>query len=306
MFPGFANTDFAAYEEKKWGSNAYTLERIKVKEKFQRLQAVLQPVLGSAEVAAHLSDEHPNIVNNKRVDAQWLYYCRGPQAAADLAKFLEKTELRPDKIFNLAPQEKHVVLALVLDRERFVCGLQIHAGAWVDRRNLAAKLEHSWDREKFAELLRALGESVSLGFGDESLPVAEVTLATLEGLTEQLRSDERPFYLGQRWTAEEAKARGPELGEDVARLCAPLLPMLEFAQWTRANDHIAVGEKIRQEKIAERKNATEFRAGDKVRILGGLFSGKAGVVQAIDSKAQVKVQVGPLAVTVAANELARA
>jgi len=296
MSVSFSATDFATYEPKKWSSNAYTLERIKVKEKFQALSAALS----LPGTTAHLSDEFPNIVNNKKVEAQWLYFSRAPEAAQELAKFLEKTELRPDRIFQLAPQDKHAVLAVVLEQSRLRAGFLMHAGAWVDRRNLAAKLNHPWERDK----LRAMfaGSTLSLGFEGETHPAAEWSNEALEALAIQLPEDERRFVLVREWSPDQTVTE-PAIFEALQATLHGAHAFYQFTTWSRDNDETAVGEKIRKEKADQRKNATGLKLGARVRISGGLFSGKVGVVQAIDTKANVKVQVGVMAVTVPNGDL---
>lgn len=82
-----------------------------------------------------------------------------------------------------------------------------------------------------------------------------------------------------------------------------LLPFYRFAAWSRDNDLIEAGKKIQEEKAQRRRQATHFTTGDKVRFIAGLFVGKLGVVQGIDTKAQVKVQVGTMSVVVAGGDL---
>jgi hypothetical protein len=296
----FSAADFSAYEPKKWGSNAYTLERIKVKEKCQQLAIAWSGAM--RELTAHLSDEFPNIVNGKKVDSQWVYFSRSPEATHELARFLEKTELKPDKIFQLAPQDKHAILAVVIDETRIRAGLWAHAGAWVDRRNLAAKLIHPWEREKLKNALVDAPE-LMLGFEGETYPAAEWSLEALEALAVQLPEDERRFLLLREWSAEQAVTLGVALAADIEATLLQARATYDFATWSRDNDHIAVGEKIRKEKSEQRKNATGLRGGDRVRITGGLFAGKIGVVQGVDTKANVKVLVGAMAVTVPGADL---
>lgn len=307
-FPGFSASDFAAYEEKKWGSNAFTLERIKVKEKLAGLQSLLAPLTTPHQesFAAHLSEEFPNIVNHKRVDAQWLYYTRTQTHAQDLAKFLEKTELKPDKIFNIAPQEKHIALAVVIDNAAVHVGLFIHPGAFVDRRNFAAKLTHTWDREKLKQVLGECDGLLTLGFDESERVVArEMELDAFGWLADTLASDERRFSVAHTFAKDDAIALGVGLGDTVVRLVSGLVPLYQFVAWSRSNDHIQVGQQIQKEKAEQRKNATEYKSGDRVRVASGLFAGKVGSVQSIDTKAQVKVAVGKMSITVAANDLTR-
>ncbi len=308
MFTGFAATDFAAYEERKWSSNAFTLERMKVKDKVAGLVPLLQPLFDANkdDFAHHLSDEHPSIMNGKRVESQWLYYCRSPAQAQELARFLERTELQPGKIFNLAPQDKHASLALVIDVTGVRCGIIVHAGAWVDRKNFAAKLQNSWDRERLQQVLGAMPAELGIGFGDETLPAREMEPAAFDSLAEMLESDERRFVCGRTIAAADATSMAAELGNTLRETFSALLPLYQFLTWSRQNDHIQVGEQLQKVKAEQRKNATDFKVGDKVRVMAGLFAGKVGNVQSIDTKQHVKVQVGPLAVNVPAQDLARA
>lgn len=307
-FSGFSPSDFAAFEEKKWSSNAFTLERMKVKEKLAALQATLARTMAPHEQSfqPHLSDEHPNITNHKRCDAQWLYYTRTQTHAQDLARVLEKTELKPDKIFNIAPQEKHIALACIVDNKAVHVGLFMHPGAWVDRRNFAAKLQHSWDREKLKQVLAEVDPLLTLGFGEDERVVArEMELAAFESLGEMLAKDERRFSVGHTFAKDEAMGQAGAFSDVVVRLLAHLVPVYEFVAWTKGNDHIQVTQQIQQQKQEQRKNATELKVGDKVRVSSGLFAGKTGSVQSIDTKAQVKVAVGKMSVTVAATDLAK-
>jgi transcription antitermination factor NusG len=76
-----------------------------------------------------------------------------------------------------------------------------------------------------------------------------------------------------------------------------------FCAWTRDNDLIDAGKQIQEEKAQKRRQATAFNPGDRVRFVSGLFTGKLGVVQETDTKAQVKVRVGKMSVVVAGSEL---
>jgi transcription antitermination factor NusG len=303
MFTGFSAADFGAYEERKWSSNAFNLERMKVKDKVSHLLAVLQPLTG--ELSQHMSEEHPSIMNAKRVDSQWLYYCRTQAEAQDLARFLEKTELKPDKIFNLAPQEKHASLALVIDQHNLNIGLMVHPGAWVDRKNFAAKLDNSWDRERLLQILSALPTDIRIGFGDETLPAREMEMAAFESLAEMLRNDERRFVCWRTLSAAEAQAQGGSFVDTLKETFAPLVALYQFIAWSRQNDQIQVGGQLQKVKAEQRKNSTDFKIGDKVRVNGGLFAGKVGVISSIDTKQHVKVKVGPMSVNVPAQDLAR-
>ncbi|MFC1611301.1 transcription termination/antitermination protein NusG, partial [Myxococcota bacterium] len=69
------------------------------------------------------------------------------------------------------------------------------------------------------------------------------------------------------------------------------------------NDHIDMGRQLQEEKAQKRRQALGYNPGDKVRIISGVFAGKTGVVQNIDTKAQVKVQVGKMSLVVSGSDL---
>ena len=116
--------------------------------------------------------------------------------------------------------------------------------------------------------------------------------------------EEAPAWsIGHGINADEAIELGVDLSDHVLRWLGVFAPFYRFAAWSRENDFIEAGKQIQEEKAQKRRQATGFRKGDKVRITGGLFSGKRGVVEAIDSKAQVKVRVGKMSVVVSGHDL---
>lgn len=300
MFSGFLPTDFAAYTANKWNSNAFTLERMKVKDKLHLLsQACADLVQG--KLHPHLSDEFPNITNHKKVDAQWLFFSRGGDQSVELARFLERIELKAEKIFQLAAHEKNIGISIIVNEAGLRAGLMLHPGALVDRRNLAAKLHNAWDRERLLSLLQ--GTPLTISLGDHVASSADVSLESLEGLSAPLAEQEGEMFIGQHWSCEDAANRGAELGSELRALVARLLPAYEFAAWTRDNDHIQFGEKMRQEKKELRKQVVGLKAGDKVRVTNGLFAGKTGVIQSIESKALVRVLLGTMAVSIPSGDV---
>jgi len=303
---GFVTTDFAAYETRKWSSNAFTLERLRVKEKLQMIGREMQRRFGEqlAKATLHFSDEFPSMLNGKKVEAQWLYYCRAEQAANELTQFLEKTQLTSDKVFQLAPQEKHVALSLYIDHEAVHLGVVLHPGAWVDRHNFSARLRHSWHRESFIQMANKAPQMLTFGFADEQKPLHEISASALESLAEPLHQDERQFVVGARFSASEVMTKGAAFAEEIFSLVSLLVPIYLFIAWDKENDHIEVSNQIRKEKAEQKKQVSGFKNGDKVRIVSGLFSGRNGIIQAIDGKSQVKVKIGRLAITVSGTDLA--
>jgi transcription antitermination factor NusG len=74
--------------------------------------------------------------------------------------------------------------------------------------------------------------------------------------------------------------------------------------WTRDNDFVSMREMLKQEK--REKAQRGLARNDRVRIVRGMFAGRNGVVQEIDAKGGLRVQVGTVAVKMAADDVERA
>ena len=264
-------------------------------------QADLQDELQGLVRAA--TDEVPTILNHKKVDAQWIYWFRDEAARKNLASFLEKTPLDEHKLFDIATQDKHLAVVVALRQTEVYIGLWCAHGAAVDRRNISAILHKAWEREQLAELIKGLPEDAFVGAPGKLLPAKEITPQALADLADLLGTDQPAWQIGHSVPATEAIDFGVELADHVGRWLGELLPIYRFLAWDKANDHIDVNKQIQQEKAEKKRQALGFGPGDKVRIISGVFSGKLGIVQDIDAKAQVRVRVGKMSVVVSGGDL---
>ncbi|HET6344873.1 MAG TPA: hypothetical protein VFH51_08065, partial [Myxococcota bacterium] len=298
----------SVYSPEKWSSNVHNLPRMRNKDVMISLcdeaQHGLEAELAGLSRAA--SDEVPNIINQKKVDAQWVYWYRDAAARASLASFLEKTPLDQATLFNIAPTDKHVTLAIVLRQTEIWVGLRLAPGAVVDRRNLATKLGKSWERERALELIHGLPEGATVGFENALISAADLTLDGLGGYAERLGQHDPAWQIGHSLSVEDAVDLGGDLVGVLHGWLAALAPLYRFTAWTRDNDLIEATKQIQEEKAQKRRQATKFNPGDRVRFIAGLFSGKLGIVQEIDTKAQVKVRVGKMSVVVPGTDLTAA
>ena len=296
---------FDTYAPEKWSSNVHNLPRMRTKDVLLKIsdatQAGLDDVLtGLSRASSH---EVPNIMNQKKVDAQWVYWFRGAQARANLTSFLEKIKLDASALFNTSTQDKHVNLAIILRQTSLDIITWLASGATVDRRNLSMKLSKSWERDTFLEILHALPNEAQIFLGAEATPTPHVTAEQLEALEERALKGSDAISFGFSLSPAAAQELGGDLPAHLQNYLAALAPVYRFIAWSRENDHIDANKKIQEEKAQKRRQATSYHKGDKVRIIGGLFSGKVGIVQEMDTKANVKVQVGKMSVTVPGTDL---
>ena len=308
QFTGITQDMFSVYVPEKWSSNVHTLTRMRNKDCVVALCQDVQSRLGERleGLQRQASDEFPNISNNKRVEAQWVFWFRDAAARQSLATFLERTPLHEKTIFNIALQDKHAIVTIVVRHGGLFAGLRLAEGASIDRRNLMAKLSQSWERERALEIFRGLPTETVVRLGAVERASHEMDAAALLGLSEQLTPESGDLSIGLSITPEACVAAKEGLAERLADYLAALLPLYRFAAWTRENDLIEVSKQLQAQKTQRRRDQAAFNAGDRVRFVSGLFSGKFGVVQDVDAKSQVRVRVGKMSVTVGGGDLAAA
>lgn len=306
-FRGVQQDMFGLYVPAKWSSNVHNLPRMRCKDSLVALAAQIEAQVGDllAGLSRASSDEKPNISNQKRVDAQWVYWSRDAAERQSLASFLEKMPLGDASIFTVAPHEKHASMALVLGGERLDVGVFVPSGASVDRRNLATKLGQSWERNAALTVLRGLPAEAIVRLGSEDVvPAHALGDADLVALGGKLTPAHGPLFVGLSWTPQEAEDAGADLADHIGVALSPLGALYRFAAWHRGNDAIDAGKQLQAEKAEKRRNATPFQKKDPVRIVGGLFRGQRGtVVECSDPRGQVKVLVGRMSVLIARDDL---
>lgn len=303
-FKGFEPADFDAYQQKKWGSNAYTLERRRAKDRLLALARAAAKDLDQALDGLELSgsDEAPSMANGRKVSAQLAYFCRVASERAALKTLLQKTDLASGaSLFDIAQEHQHLIVYLRLDQAGLSVGLALAGKARVDRDNAAKKLREKWARDKLVELCRSLPFGSTIGPEGERLDALALQEPALEPWVEMFEKSDRAFAVEvQVPRTEEILAAEALIGTVTDHLEA-FLPVYRFLAWSRENDvsHVKEAIQVQKKKIEDRK---AYEAGDRVTILSGLFAGRGGYVSEV-AKGKVKVMIGPVAVTVDVKDL---
>ena len=284
MFGGFTDKDFDAYAPQKRKSNVFNRERLEVKQKLVALGREVAGGLNSTDGSPLLSEasvEHPALWNHKQVDAQHLYFSRNEGARKELDRIIDRARPMTTMLEDPTPQRNHVFLSITIDHERVEFALKLHPHARVDRQNLERKLGEHWEKEKLVDMLRSLRGGYHVGVtGHAHWLVVERSLPRAE-----------------------ATAAGPEILAAARRELLALLPIYHFIAWTRDNDFVSMREMLKQEK--REKAQRGLARNDRVRIVRGMFAGRQGVVQEIDAKGGLRVQVGKVAVKLGADDVER-
>ena len=297
MFPGFEARDFEAYAPQKWKSNAFTRERLEVKQKLIGLGRALAAGLTGSDgspLAVEASAEYPALWNHKQVEAQHVYFFRNEGARKELDQIIDRQKSLASLIDDPSHQKNHIYLSLAIAHQEATIALLFGHEADIDRKNLERKCEDFFEREKLMGLLRALGDEWT---------VAGEPVPTLDD--DKLRSKLATFQVSRRFAREDERLRGAAFEELARDSLRALVPIYHFIAWTRDNDFVSMRETLQKEKLAKKQK--HLAKNDRVRIVRGMFAGKIGVVQDLDAKGtSLKVLIGKMPVKVDAEDVVKA
>jgi len=306
-FAGFVDADFDAYLPRKWQSHLFNRERLEVKQKLTLLgREVAEGLVGTDGVplVAEPSVEYPALWNHKRVEAQHLYFTRGEVARKELGGLIDKGTPLAALIEDPTPYRKHALLKMFIDHQGIEIAFRLHADARVDRQNLERKVTEFFQRERLVHLLRSLPSAYRVGIiAGTLLEPQSVDDDRLQSLVQEFGASASWFSAGRPWTRDDLLVRGRDLVATAREALSLLLRVYQFIAWSRENDFLAVRETLR--KAEETRRSHGVTKGDRVRIVRGVFSGKAGVVQSIDPQGGMRVLVGTMALKLSSEDVAK-
>jgi len=304
-FLGFDAADFDAFLPKKQGSNAFTLERRRAKDKLLTIARRAMEIHESAVMGWDLesSEDAPSIQNGRKVRALAAFFVR-PVAARSGLKALNSTNLGAGAgLFEIALHQQHAHLELRIDVEQLTLGVRVPPGATIDRENIAEKLSLDWAREDLAALLAELPDGTRAGLEPDLVDPKSVDYAALEAWSRTSPPPQSALVVEWLVPRTEPDLAGPGFLDRAAGYLARFAPVLRFLAWSKDNDHTRVQEVVAQQVEAAQQANAGLSPGTRVTILGGLFAGRSGYVSEVDHKGKVKVLVGPVTVTVDRDEV---
>ena len=170
-FEGLTAADFDAYEEKKWQSNRFNLERMRTREK---LVGLLARVMPSEEDTAHLeigwSHDHPTVFNHKKVSSQWCYRLRNEETRKLLSGSLTRSSTIKEQVEDPALHHLHALLGMEINLDGLRVGLSVHQNASVDLENWNRITENAEAFSNVVEHLSSLADNLEVMLGTERSP----------------------------------------------------------------------------------------------------------------------------------------
>lgn len=310
QFNGFSNADFEAYQQRKWGSNVFNLERLVVKQKLEALGRLLAPRLHAADgapLAHEVNAEHPAVWNHRRVESQYLFFSRNADARRELDTIISRSRSMASLVEDPSPLRNHIFLSVMIDEHGVEVAVKLHADATVDRENAERLAADFFAREKLRARLHALPEGYQIGgyelSGEFWRECSSLSDDDLSALIAALADSDSWLTVRRSWPRDAATSAGEAFAEQLAVGLEGLLPVLHTLAWSRDNDHLAMRDTLRA--VDRQKKDKGLSKNDHVRIVSGMLSGKTGIVQEASGKGEVKVLIGTLTIKLNSDALAK-
>lgn len=239
--------DFEAYLPEKATSNAFSRPRLEVKQRvFAWGRDVVQRLAEQGiSVDVHATDEHPSLRNKRRVEEQWVFFWRDPEARAAIEPLLEQGRHLAEAIDDPSPYTRHAFLGLRLDSKAISVWFAVHPDAKIDVENLRALLAEGAAHlaEDLAKALRALPDQFEIRAADH-VPCAEATPEILVRLLAQAAEGGVPLTIGWSVPKDTALEHAEILDDQLEDAIIALLPVYKLIAWSPENDHVGVERRI--------------------------------------------------------------
>jgi transcription antitermination factor NusG len=305
-FTGFQAEDFDAYEERKWSSNRFNLERMRARGNLDALaKAALPPSsLGEKTLTRDATHDHPTLFNNKQVDAQWVFFTRPETERATLASRIDRAHTLQTQIGDAATHHLHAILGFRLAFDGLTMLFGVHRNSALDVRNLIAKCEKDEEKNTLLEYVKALPEGTLFVGGPEPVEVHSMEAKALDGLASfEERSDQGWVQFALEIPRDDPRLQETGFQEEARTIMASLVPIYTFCAWSTDNDHLDLSRIMKEEKQARREAAGKIEIGCTVRLTEGVFAGRKGKLLEIDNKGMTRVLLGTLTVKADIEEL---
>jgi hypothetical protein len=267
--------DFDAYLPERATSNAYTRPRLELKQRMQAWAKGVVARLAELGVAVEVtaSDEHPSLRNGRRVDYQRVFFWRDAAARADLEKLIDRKKSLSAEIGDPAPHQKHAFLALRIDVLKLEVGVEAHPDAWVDMRNLRARLADPARALELTSALELLPEQFAIGLAEvnkkgatpepaERAQAQKAKTDTIRALLDQAEQEGRSLWIGWSVPRDVAVEHSALLDEQLEDAALALGPIYKLIAWAPDNDLLVLGREVEAANV-ERARVHEEAERDR-------------------------------------------
>jgi len=297
-FEGFDERAYSAFEERKWSSNMFNMERLAVREQMKALGSLIhQGLSGDYGFFWDVTPHTPSVFNAKSVSELVLFFTRNQDEQRAIVPLLDSRISLPDQISDAGEHHRHATLGFRIDQQGCEVGLMLHSTAWLDVMNLLNRCRVPFERATFVERVRTLPAAVFFRFSSkEEIPASEFNGGHVDRLEEEVLNEEFLIFLGVRFDADDGEPKSGGFSGTCLEVLGALLPIWEYVAWKPASDFLEVAEESKRLRSAGESGTADLAVGHKVRVSSGVFAGRDGIIQDMDHKGFVRVLVGKVSV----------
>ncbi len=310
-FRGLDAEAFAAFEPRKWSSNMFNMERMRLREQLLSVgQSIETAVARDRHLRWDVTPHAPSVFNAKKVSELVLYFTRSEEHQKAIAPLLDARIALPDQISDAGEHHRHLVLGVRVSHEGAEAGLMCQSTAWLDVMNLLNRCRQPAEAMEFVRLVRSMpaGCTARVAPGLE-VPAPEFDVEHLKRLEEAVLNETFLIRFGRPMTPGDPLLAASVFAPYLRDLLTGLLPLWDFMAWRPSSNYLVAAlpngvANLKDAPIVSNDGSIiDFGVGAKVRLVDGVFAGRMGVVADIDSRGHVRVLLGKVAVRLDARQV---
>jgi hypothetical protein len=293
-FTGVTAAHLDAFEERKWSSHRFGLERMRAAGVLAALERRLSPALaGKTEgLCWARSDPTPGVFNDHKVGGLWLYLERTGAERGEVDRVVDREVSLAETLREPHAMHRFAFAGLRLDHGGLCAGFWLHSQAVLDRKNLAAAFGDPMEMGRLPLVIDGLPAGATVSFGDGTWTPAQWAA----GETPPLKDLTGWFRVTLGWDRDAVVAAGASLPDALIEALPGFIGLFRFAAWSTSTDRLGLARKLKEARKDRVKKATGLQPGDQVQVTAGLLSGKRGEVAGVDAKGRVKIRIGLMSI----------
>ncbi len=243
--PGCLNLgapDFDAYLPDRASSNAFNGVRLELKQRLLAWATEVASRLESFGIAAEISgsDESPSLLNEGRVHDQRVFFWRDAEARERLEGLLEQGRSLAAALHADA-HRMHAYLGLKIDATAVEISIEVHPDAWVDFRNIRARLASADQALELTAALESLPEQYALKVTNEvACSLGGIDTNRLRDALDQAEATGAPLWIGWSVPRDVAVEHAALLEEQLEDAIVALAPVYRLIAWAPDNDCVGL------------------------------------------------------------------
>ncbi len=257
--------DFDAYRLERAPSSELDEARLAIKKRFLDWASPVASRLKAFGIEAEIggTDEQPSASNGHRVDHQRVLFWRDAEARARLERLLEQGRSLA-AVLDIQRHRMHAHLALKIDAESVDVSVEIHPDAWVDFRNIRARLAQPDLALELTAALESLPEQYGLRVTvDDTIQLGGIDTNQLRDALDRAEATGLPLWIGWSVPRDLAIEHSALLEEQLEDAIVALAPVFRLIAWAPDNDCVeldrewmlARAAKVKAHEEAEREQA---------------------------------------------------